>query len=233
MGGRRKRSLERSGRPGSFDCKQAAPRRQQLSEGQVGGQQEGQEVGSKKDKKLGGSTRDGSSVHSSSGAPLDEMEGSGAEDEEQDSSATKGAYLALKVQGMFGRDPWKRRYFVLRGSLVYYYKDKRAFQLEPSKPINQRAIDLEGYQLLADCQAPPFLLSLLPVEEDDIRKVWRFRTDTQAEYVSWTQLFAQALALTEAGCRLGSGIVVTQSEPGAGGAAGRAYYEDEDEEELE
>lgn len=134
------------------------------------------------------------------------IEGEAAQSSD-DKNATSGGYLTLKIATMFGRDPWKRRYFVIRGTSVYYYKDKRAFQLEPGKPLNKRPIDLEGYSLLADAHDPPFLMSLVPVDDEDIRKVWKFRTDTAAEYKQWIEVIGRALKTTVAGQKMGDAIV--------------------------
>jgi hypothetical protein len=129
-------------------------------------------------------------------------------------NATSGGYLTLKLSNIILGDPWKRRYFMLRGTSVYYYKDKRAFQLEPSKPLNQRPIDLDGYRLIANSKQPPYLLSLIPVEQDDIRKNWKFRTDTPTEYQQWIDIFSKALKKTETGLRLGGQVICLDSTGG-------------------
>jgi hypothetical protein len=152
-------------------------------------------------------------------------------DEDQAAAATSGGYLTLKASARFGRDPWKRRYFMVRGISVYYYKDKRAFQSEPAKPINVRPIDLEGYMLIADAREPPYLLSLIPIEEEDIRKAWKFRTDTLAEYSAWIDLFGAALGETPTGRRLGKDQLVTLHGNSSGSQAGQGRREGADDEE--
>lgn len=106
-----------------------------------------------------------------------------------------GGYLTMKhkAKGLSMKDPWERRYFIIKNDCVYYYKDRRSFDLEPSKPLNIRPIDLEGYTLYADSEAPPYLLSLVPSSEEDIRKTWVFRADTLAEFRSWKEIFSKAL----------------------------------------
>jgi hypothetical protein len=106
---------------------------------------------------------------------------------------TFGSYLTVKERGTFGRENWVRRYFIIKGQLIFYYQDKRAFELNPEKPINKRAIDLEGYTLVAGSMNPPYPMSLVPVDPDDNRKVWRFQCDTETEFDRWIQLFAVAL----------------------------------------
>eukprot|EP01034_Spumella_vulgaris_P023108 gene23108-29301_t len=84
-----------------------------------------------------------------------------------------GGFITIKSDRTFTTDPWKRHYLV--------------------KPINRRAIDLEGYTLLAGNVEPPYAISLLPVDPDDIRKSWKFRCDTLAEFNNWIEVFSVAL----------------------------------------
>lgn len=117
-----------------------------------------------------------------------------------ETNSTKFAgYLTVKsTSAMRMTDPWERRYFVIRGNLVFYYKDKRAFELDPTKPINSRPIDLEGYTLVAGAVEPPYNVSLVPSDSEDIRKAWKFRCDTMAEFNNWIDIFAKALKASNA-----------------------------------
>lgn len=115
---------------------------------------------------------------------------------------TPGGYLTLRSPTMFGMDPWQRRYFVVRGRLIYYYKDKRSFQLDPVKPLNTRAIDLEGYTLIAGAREPPYSIALVPVDENDNRKAWKFRCDTLAEFQKWIEILSLSLKLCDSGSDL-------------------------------
>jgi len=108
---------------------------------------------------------------------------------------TSGGYLSMKTTATFTRDPWQRKYFVVFNQLIYYYQDKRAFQLEPGKPINQRAIDVEGYTLIAGAVEPPYMISLVPIDPEDIRKIWKFRCDTINEFNNWIEIFTRALQI--------------------------------------
>lgn len=116
------------------------------------------------------------------------------------SSAPKklAGYLTVKLKKTL-RDPWERRYFVLRNKLIYYYKDKRSCELDPNKPLNNRPINLEGYGLVAGSSTPPYAISLVPTNEDDIRKAWKFRCDTVAEYNNWVEMLQAALAMGDIG----------------------------------
>mmetsp|Transcript_6738 Transcript_6738/g.7346 ORF Transcript_6738/g.7346 Transcript_6738/m.7346 type:complete len:430 (-) Transcript_6738:126-1415(-) len=104
-----------------------------------------------------------------------------------------GAYITMKDRGKLSKEEWLRRYILVRGHLLYYYYDKRSFELNPAKPINKRAIDLEGYTLVAGSSEAPYPITLIPYDSDDIRKVWKFRCDTSGEFERWLQLFSVAL----------------------------------------
>jgi hypothetical protein len=107
---------------------------------------------------------------------------------------TFGSYLSMKERSnRFSGEKWIRRYFIIKGSTIYYFQDKRSFDLEPSKPLNKRPIELEGYTLVAGSLEPPYPISLVPYDNDDIRKVWKFRCDTSTEFERWIQLFTIAL----------------------------------------
>eukprot|EP01038_Epipyxis_sp_PR26KG_P014343 gene14343-19236_t len=109
-----------------------------------------------------------------------------------------GGYLTVKTSKAF-LDPWERRYIVIRKSNIYFYQDKRAHQLEPSKPINKRPIDMEGYSLVAGSMEPPFAITLVPIDPDDIRKAWKFRCDTSSEFSEWVNHFSKALQSLDKG----------------------------------
>lgn len=130
---------------------------------------------------------------------------------EETQRETPGGYLTLRVPGTFG-DPWQRRYFMVRGKLIYYYKDKRSFQQEPKKPLNTRSIDLEGYTLIAGAREPPYSIALVPVDEDDHRKAWKFRCDTLAEFQSWLEIFSVALKIADASGQQGDLVNIAPEE---------------------
>jgi hypothetical protein len=108
-----------------------------------------------------------------------------------------GGYITMKKNGktfLNFNEPWERRYFLLRGSHIFYYKDKRAYELDPSKPMNSRPIELEGYSLVAGAvKEPPYLITLIPTDAEDIRKSWKFRCDTLHEFNDWIEKFSHAL----------------------------------------
>ena len=115
-----------------------------------------------------------------------------------DLKVTVAGYMTLKTRRSFPQDPWVRRYFIIRGSLIYYYKDLQAFKVAASKPINKRPIDLEGYALIAGSSEPPYALTLVPLDPNDIRKAWRFRCDTLTEFQNWVDIFSAVLKATVA-----------------------------------
>jgi hypothetical protein len=102
-------------------------------------------------------------------------------------------YMAVRNTKLLTMDPWERRYFVLQGSSIFYYKDRRSYQLRPEEPVNTRPIDLRGYSLIAGAYEPPFAISLVPLDADDNRKAWKFRCDTLVEFNNWIEKFRKAL----------------------------------------
>lgn len=154
-----------------------------------------------------------------------------------------GGYLTMKAhRNYLMKEPWERRFFVIKGTLIYYYKDKRSFQLNPSNPINRRPIDLEGYTFVAGNMEPPYVITLVPIDPDDIRKTWKFRCDTLGEFNSWVQTFTEAFklcdnsdakseivkisssGLSESGSQFGG----SRRAPGNASVAGQSMPRDED-----
>jgi hypothetical protein len=111
----------------------------------------------------------------------------------------KSGYLTVKVAATrraslgINREKWIRYYFVLRGSNLYYYEDRRQFEQNASKPINTRPIDLEGYSLIPEDPVAPFPFSIIPSSSEDIRKTWKFRCDTLSEYEFWIALLKKVI----------------------------------------
>jgi hypothetical protein len=109
--------------------------------------------------------------------------------------ANSAGYLSVKMdkRTLLGHDLYERRYFIIRSTLMYYYKDKTAFAKEPHNPLNKRPIDLEGYSLVAESSSPPYTVLLVPIDTEDIRKVWKFRCDTESEYTQWKVMLGDAI----------------------------------------
>lgn len=106
-----------------------------------------------------------------------------------------GDYLTIKTKRKIHPQKWKRYYVVIRKTLIYYYKDKYAYDLDETMSINRRPINLEGYTLVVGSSSPPFSISLVPSDPNDVRKVWQFRCDTIAEFNEWVNRFLEALKL--------------------------------------
>lgn len=160
----------------------------------------------------------GTSVVSQAQSPLDHDDRSEAPFYEKSGGALTGGdgsdkvysgFITIKSSRTFTTDPWERNYLVVRNTLLFYYKDKRAYELYPQQPINRRPIDLEGYTLVAGNVEPPYNITLLPIDADDIRKTWKFRCDTLAEFNNWIEVLSAALKLCE-GEQSRSDLVVVQ-----------------------
>lgn len=88
---------------------------------------------------------------------------------------------------------WKRRFFLVQGTSIFYYTDRRAYESDPTKPLNPRPIELDGYTLIGGAQVAPYYISLVPADPEDDRKAWKFRCDTMSEFTTWLEIFTSAL----------------------------------------
>jgi hypothetical protein len=107
------------------------------------------------------------------------------------SSTTSSALSFLSSSSSSSK--WIRYYFILKGTYLYYYETQRAFELNPSKPVNTRPIDLEGYDLNQNAAPPAYEFSIIPNSTLDIRKTWKFRCDTVHEYDKWIEQLAKMI----------------------------------------
>jgi hypothetical protein len=121
---------------------------------------------------------------------------------------TFGSYISLQERGKFTEVVWKRRYLTLNGYTLFYYKDKRAYEVEPDKPINKRPINLEGYTLVAGSSQAPYPITLVPYDPEDIRKEWKFRCDTNGEFEKWIQMFSIAIQSCNSNQEQGELVIV-------------------------
>ena len=111
-------------------------------------------------------------------------------------SSSMEGYLTVKSHKIIMlRDPWSRKYVVLKGKQIFIYNNRTAFTDHPDQPLNLRPIHLDGYSLMAGSSSPPYAISLVPSDAEDIREAWNFRCDTIAEYESWVERFTNALHL--------------------------------------
>jgi hypothetical protein len=58
-------------------------------------------------------------------------------------------YISVKVKNAstLYQEKWQRRYIVIIQSLLYYYSDKKTFELKPESTLRRRPTDLEAYTL--------------------------------------------------------------------------------------
>mmetsp|Transcript_15107 Transcript_15107/g.22725 ORF Transcript_15107/g.22725 Transcript_15107/m.22725 type:complete len:406 (+) Transcript_15107:142-1359(+) len=98
-------------------------------------------------------------------------------------------------KSMLSSTEWSRRYFVLKATDMYYYKNREDFEADPSKSIKNRPISIIGYELslLSVDGHPPHEFELKPEREEDDRRTWRFRCDTLDELTAWVSAFDSAL----------------------------------------
>jgi len=103
------------------------------------------------------------------------------------SSATLIAGWLLKRgrDGPLGAPSWKRRYFVVMGSEMRYYRTQSDFERR-SDPIKNRPIELKGYAVFS-VRDNPCGIVLKPAMKVDQRRVWELQTESIAEQVTWVQ----------------------------------------------
>jgi Ca2+/Na+ antiporter len=113
-------------------------------------------------------------------------------------SRAMGAYLSYYQTSqsstyLFKGDPWSLRYFVIKGSVMFFYKDKASFKDAPGQPINKRGIDLDGYTLKRDAEPPSFVFQIVVEDPEDNRRDWQFRCDTNDQYDRWVSMLKRVL----------------------------------------
>lgn len=139
---------------------------------------------------------------------------------EHSSNNPRIGYISVKLgNGSMFSDPWKRVYLVVNGSLIYYYKDKLAYDTDPQDTIRRRPIDVKGMLLDCDVSNPPYKL-LLHIARDsgsgsgsgatvstgtashtssnsntkDVKSTIEFRCDTASEAIGWMNRLKIAIA---------------------------------------
>lgn len=92
-------------------------------------------------------------------------------------------YMSIR----YGKISWKRRYFVLYGYGLYFYKDERSFQKKPQKPVLSRPLDMNGYIIVGISMEPPWRITLRTTDPDDIRGAVELACDTLEEMNIWSE----------------------------------------------
>jgi hypothetical protein len=143
-----------------------------------------------------------------------------------------GGLLTMRSRNGIGRSVWKRRYVILKNSHIFFYRSKREFTLNPTKPINDRPIELEGYTLLGGAAKPPYAISLAPIDSEDYRKVWKFRCDTLSEFNRWIEALMTGISISNEGQDMSEFIKIMPDDgPGYGNASGTPIDDDEEEDD--
>jgi hypothetical protein len=140
-----------------------------------------------------------------------------------------GGLLTMRSRNGMGMSVWKRRYIVLKNNLIYLYRSKRDFMMNPIKSLNSRPINLEGYTLLGGALEPPYPISLTPMDAEDPRKVWKFRCDTLTEFQRWMEVLMTAIALSNEGQEMPEFTQITVA--GNGNDNNGSAYDDGEEDD--
>lgn len=112
-----------------------------------------------------------------------------------DTSLCFGGYITMEISSPgFFKDTWQRRYIVVENNLIYYYQNQEMFQKHPDQMIRPRPSNLEGYSLHMESVEPPFIIYLIPLSQEDDRKIIQFLCDTKHETEVWLEIFVKAIA---------------------------------------
>jgi hypothetical protein len=89
---------------------------------------------------------------------------------------------------------WTRYYFVLRGTNMWYYKDRAVFEKDATESMISRPIDLLHYTPCLISNVPPFRLGLNVNAVGLQAKVkdWEFTVDTKEELQEWMSVLTAA-----------------------------------------
>lgn len=116
----------------------------------------------------------------------------------QSTSIFMEGYLSkMNKDRLLSRGEWNRRYFVLKGNNMFYYKSREDYERDPTKGLRNRPICLSQYSVknLSNNDQPPFEFELHPTDETDERRTWRFRCDLLDEFNTWRRSFEAAVNL--------------------------------------
>jgi len=89
---------------------------------------------------------------------------------------------------------WTRYYFVLKGTNMWYYKDRPSFEKEPTSTMITRPIDMMHYSPSLISGSPPYRLGLKVNGMGLQAKVkdWEFTVDTLEELNEWMSVLSAA-----------------------------------------
>lgn len=103
------------------------------------------------------------------------------------------SFLAMGSSG----GGWERYYCVLSDRHLWWYRDKRAFDMEPDHPAKSRPLDLEYYTPVpahtTGGSARQLRIKLRSKTSNDIKE-WKLQLDTQEEYNQWMEHLSKACA---------------------------------------
>ena len=111
------------------------------------------------------------------------------------SKTSHEGYMSIQ----YGKESWQRRYFVLHGPDLFFYKDLRAFEKAPEKPYHLRPLDLRGYTIAGISVEPPWRLTLCPIDPQDKRSVVLLSCDTFEEMNIWSQMINDIIQKSDSG----------------------------------
>ena len=106
---------------------------------------------------------------------------------------THQGYITLVEDGLFG-PKHSRRYMLLLGNKLIWFRDKRSYEQRPEAPMNTRPVVLDNYTISTQkIDSGMYCIDLVPESSSDVKKIFHFRCDTLEEMIGWTNAFKTVL----------------------------------------
>ena len=102
---------------------------------------------------------------------------------------THKGYITVAEEGIFS-PKLTRRFMLLLGNKLLWFKDKREYERSPESPLNTRPLVLEDYTVSTQkIETGVFCIDLVPESFADTKKIFHFRCDTLEELNGWVGAF--------------------------------------------
>lgn len=102
-------------------------------------------------------------------------------------------YVTTEQQGKVFGATRVRIFLILSECKLVWFESKRAYELNPDKPVNTRPVRLANYSVSATKESGVFCITLAPESSHDGKKVFQFWCDTYEELVGWTNALNAAV----------------------------------------
>ena len=116
----------------------------------------------------------------------------GTKTTELQKEVTYFGYLTLRNASMNERrhNTWRRRFLLLKGSELWFYKSKVAYEENPDVTVRSRPLDMTLYKVAGLTEQPPYQITLCHVDPNfDGGNTWEFKCDSVYEMYGWSKCF--------------------------------------------